>query len=84
MINSQFQPSIVDPTTTIRRYSLVVEADERRTAALAEWKAAAEAVLVDRNSFTEARLIEAAADLKQANMDFYSVSRRVFPQGDTQ
>jgi hypothetical protein len=77
-------PIVANLTTTIRRYSLVVEADERRAAALNEWKAAAEAVLVDRNSFTEARLIEASTDLKKANMDFYSVSRKVFPQGDAQ
>jgi hypothetical protein len=73
------QPQISNPTTTIRRYSIVVEAGQRRDAALNEWKAAAEAVLLDRNSFTEARLIEAANALKQANFDYYSLTRTTFP-----
>ena len=68
------------PTTTIRRYSIVVEAGDRRQAALDEWKAAAEAVLEDRNSFTEARLFTAATALKQANKDYYSVTRTAFPK----
>jgi hypothetical protein len=75
------QTAVINPNTTIRRYSIVVEADIRRQSALDEWKAAAEAVLADRNSFSEARLIEAAAALKQANWDYYSVTRTAFPVG---
>lgn len=73
------QPIVADPTTTIRRYSIVVDADNRRRAALANWKAAAEACLLDRNDSTEAALNQAAAALKQANWDYYSLTRKVFP-----
>ena len=71
--------SFLAPTTTIRRYSLVVEADQRRQAALTEWKAAADAMLETRNSFTEARLETACAVLKKASEDYYSVTRKSFP-----
>lgn len=74
------QPQISSPTTTIRRYSLAVEADNRRQAALNEWKAAAEAMLTVRNAQTEQRLIEAAAAFKQANNEYHAVVKKVFPQ----
>jgi multidrug resistance efflux pump len=74
------QPIVANPTTTIRRYSIVVEADTRRQAALQAWKAAAEALLNDRKTYTEAQLHQAAAALKQANLDYYSVTKKVFPK----
>lgn len=73
------QPAVANLTTTIRRYSIVVEADQRRQAALQAWKAAGEALLDNRNSFTEAQLYQAAAALKQANREYYSVTKQVFP-----
>lgn len=79
-MQTSFIPPVANPTTTIRRYSLVVEADKRRQAALTKWKAAAEAMLECSNSFTEARLIEAAAEFKQANADYYSVTKTAFPK----
>jgi len=75
------QALVINLTTTVRRYSIVVEADKRRQSALNEWKAAAEACLLDRNSFTEAWLITSAEALKQANLDYYSLTRTAFPQG---
>ena len=78
------QPQIVDPTPTIRRYSLVVEAGLREQAALDEWKAASEAVLENSNSFTEARLITAAAALKEAIANRHSVTKTAFPAGNAQ
>ena len=75
--------AVIIPNTTIRRYSLVVEADERRQAATAEWKAASEAFLAGHNSFTEARLRKALAAKEQADRDYYSLTKRAFPkQGD--
>ena len=67
-------------TTTTRRYSIVVEADIRRQAAKTEWAEASEAVLKCRNSFTEARLIKALAAYEQAQKDYYSLTKKTFPE----
>lgn len=74
------QPLVAEPTTTIRRYSVVVEAGERRTAALQAWMEAADAVLMNRNAETEARLNEAKKALDQANKDYLSVTKQTFPR----
>ena len=66
-------------TTTVRKFNVVVEADQRRQAALDEWEAATQAMLDTCNTHTQARLLQAADAFKQAEREYRAVSRRPCP-----
>ena len=73
----------VIPNTTIRRYSLVLEAGEREEAAVKAWRAAGAAYNENRNSFTEAALERATRDLEKARREYRSVTKQAFPSQKT-
>jgi hypothetical protein len=73
------QPQISNPSTTIRRYSLVAEASQREQDALQEWIQAGAQNEKERSTESGAALTQAAAKLKQAIEDRHSVVRKTFP-----
>jgi hypothetical protein len=70
--------ALIQPTTTIRRYSLVVEADDRERQATEEWRRAGEAYSEDKSTTNAVRLIRASYALEDARKDYRSVVKSTF------
>ena len=69
----------LSPNTTVRRYSLVLDAHTRVLDALEAYRAAGEAYLKDKNLITEDRLLKCTENKCQAEADYKTVTGKVFP-----